>query len=204
MAFKPFTLAPAAPRRVLPAVPVQPGANAQAMNFAQRSPWEVNQTPGIPPAVQSPPAIEFSDGIPSVEGVPLGEIEKPLHDFAHNTRTAGMPTSVIPVFDGSQFGDSIIIPVTFAALGEQIALARPNMTRVLLTIVSMFAAAGQNIFYAFDRTADNVSCIPIPPGGNRIYERAVPQGELHIWAPGAGTVIIEFMNVHMNYASSEL
>jgi hypothetical protein len=90
------------------------------------------------------------------------------------------------------YGDMIVFPVVFAAAGERLVLNRPNAMRTSLLIVNSTVAG--IVFYTFDRVADNVSCVPIIAGGNRLFDFSVPQGDLHLFAAGAGTVIIEYMN----------
>lgn len=84
------------------------------------------------------------------------------------------------------------VPIVFAGAGEMIALRRPQGRRVELTIQNLTVVG--NVFYCFDRTADNATCIAIGPGGNRIFDKGIPQGDLHIFSSGAGTVVIEYMN----------
>lgn len=96
-----------------------------------------------------------------------------------------------PVFDTTRFAESFTFPVNFAAAGESLVLPRTNQKRLGLLIVNTNIPAG--IFYCFSQTANNVNSVPIASGGNRLFDVAVPQGDLHIFASGAGLVIIEYM-----------
>jgi len=104
-----------------------------------------------------------------------------------------------PVYQPGLYGDAFTFPVVFAGAGASgIALPRPKNKRVLLLIQNQLAA--NNIFYCFDRIADNVSCILIGAGGNRLFDSVVPQGNLYIFALGAGSVVIEYMNIDISTA----
>lgn len=154
---------------------------AGAVDFQNRSRTMI----GVPPAYVAPPIVGDSGDVATIQGVPLPKLQ-PASVPGESVKT---PT---PSYDPSMYGDAIVFPVVFAAAGEQLVLQRPNNTRISLLIVN-FTVVGQ-IFYTFDRVADNVSCVPIPAGGNRLFDFSVPQGELHVFSTGAGTVIIEYIN----------
>ena len=91
------------------------------------------------------------------------------------------------------YGDMDIIPAVFGAAGDLLVLLRPKGLRVLLTIINTLAANPIN--FAFNRPADNVSGIPIPAAGNVFFDNATPQGDLHVFAPVAGTILVGYINI---------
>lgn len=154
---------------------------AGAVDFRNRARTVI----GIPPANVAPAIVQSAGGIATIQGVPLPKLQ-PASVPGESVKA---PT---PEYNPALYGDMIVFPVVFAGAGEQLVLQRPNNTRISLLIVNSTVVG--NIFYTFDRVADNVSCVPIPAGGNRLFDFSVPQGELHIFSTGAGTVIIEYMN----------
>lgn len=171
----------------------------RAVSFRDRSRFETRQTPGIAPRNAPALLVNYPGGVPTINGVPI-----PPSDSTEPHSTTVLPTleqrTPTPQYDPSRYSDAETIPVVFSASGEQLVLRRPSTTRISLLIVNLSVVG--NIFYVFNRTADNVSCVPIGAGGNRLFDNSVPQGELHIFASGAGTVIVEYMNrdiTHANY-----
>jgi hypothetical protein len=90
-----------------------------------------------------------------------------------------------------------IVPYTFLpAGGDQLVLLRPKGLRALLFIVNTLAVGV--ITFAFNRQSDAVSGIPIPAAGNSTFENAIPQGDLHVFAPvtaAGGVVLIGYINI---------
>jgi hypothetical protein len=169
-----------------------------AISFRGRSPFETAQTPGLPPQPSPTPGITFIGGAPTIGGVPLPPSDIPPQDSS----AIASPIAVDPTpnYDPSQYGDSITFGVVFTGAGEALVLRRPQTTRIML-LVQNFSVLG-NIFYTFDRTADNgISCIAIGAGGNRLYDSVVPQGDVHLFSTGAGTVLIEYINRDITKAS---
>lgn len=150
-------------------------------------------TIGRPPPIAAPQVIQ-RHGQASVDGIALPlQPGPPLLRNQQQGRQAeatGLPPERI--VNVGQFGEAITIALTFAAAGEVVALARPDQTRISLLIQNL--SVGGNVFYCFDRQADNVSCIAIGVNGNRLFDSAVPQGELHLFSTGAGVVVVEYMN----------
>lgn len=106
------------------------------------------------------------------------------------------PTSVkdnppVPALDLTRFCEAFTLPVTFTGAGNVVALARTSAKRAGLLIVNTNVAAG--IFYVFDNEASNTNGVPIVSGGNRLFDVAVPQGNLNIFSSGAGLVIVEYL-----------
>lgn len=117
--------------------------------------------------------------------------ELPRPSSVDDVRAATAPT-----VDITRFCEAFTFPVNFAVAGEQVVLPRQNIKRLGLLIVNTNIAGG--IFYCFDTVAQNTNGVPITNGGNRLFDSAVPQGDLHISASGAGLVIIEYL-VQSNY-----
>lgn len=163
----------------------------RAVSFSNRSRFETRQTPGLPPARTPALRVTYPGGVPTIDGVAI-----PPSDTQERPSTAIIPSleqvTPYPQFDPSKYSDAETIPVIFGAAGEQLVLRRPSTIRISLLIVNLSVVG--NIFYVFGRTADNVSCVPIGAGGNRLFDSSVPQGDLHIFASGAGTVVVEYMN----------
>lgn len=148
---------------------------------------------GVPPRVGIPPEIKLVGGRPSVNGTPLQDFGQKAVDVVMGPLTGGKPLNEAQAnYTPGQYGNALTIPIVFGAAGEVIALRRPSNTRVSLLIQNLTVVG--NIHYCFDRQADNATCIAIAAGGNRLFDTAVAQGDLHIFSTGAGTVIIEFMN----------
>ena len=159
---------------------------AGAIDFGDRSRPSERSMIGVPPAYVKTPIVRNEGGVAYLQGVPLPKLQP---ENAPPGQAKMPPQSAyIPAL----YGDAIIFPVVFAAAGERMVLERPNNTRIELLIVNLSVLG--NIFYAFDRVADAISSVPIVAGGNRLFDSVCPQGELHINASAAGTVIIEYMN----------
>jgi hypothetical protein len=99
----------------------------------------------------------------------------------------------VPAEISTFYGDMDIIPVVFAAAGDLLVLLRPKGLRVQLGIFNTLAANVIN--FAFNRQADNVSGIPIPAAGNAFFDNATPQGDLHVFSPIAGTILVSYINI---------
>lgn len=108
---------------------------------------------------------------------------------------------VLSTFDDSRLCEAVTFPVDFAVAGESIVLRRQNAPRLGLLVVNVNIAGG--IYYAFDIDANSANSIPITNGGNRLFDVAVPQGDLHIFASGAGRVVIEYLLPSL-YSKSKL
>ncbi len=161
------------------------------ISFRGRSPFETRHTPGLPPGHSLPPGISFVGDSPTIDGVPL-----PTSDVApRDTQALAAPNASvtpIPDYNTALYSDATTFGVVFAGAGQAMVLPRPQSWRILLLIQNLSVLG--NIFYTFDRNADNTSCIAIGAGGNRLWDSAVPQGDLHIFSTGAGTVTFEYMN----------
>lgn len=158
----------------------------KAIDFGDRSQFSIRPMIGVPPPYVKPEANEYGNAV-----LPKYEPATPAQDRV--TPIPGeSPVIPMPGYEPQFYGDAIVFAVVFGAAGALLVLPRPNQTRISLLIVNSTVVG--NIFYTFDRVADNVSCVPIVAGGNRLFDFSVPQGDLNIFSSGAGTVIIEYMN----------
>lgn len=162
-----------------------------ALDFSGRSPYgERNKMYGVPPAEFIPLDVKMVNGVPTVGGAPLQSSGRtPAQLVTNPSQTSGEPPR--PTFDSSLYGDSGMFTVTLVAGTPMLVLARPNQTRVQLTIQNQNAVGA--VFYNFDKAAD-ASNIAIAAGGNRLWDSAVPQGNLWLMAPAGAVCAIEFIN----------
>jgi len=106
--------------------------------------------------------------------------------------------SIVSVDDRMRICEAFTFPINFAASGERIVLRRTSAARLGLLIINVNIAAG--VSYAFDIEANATNSVQIVNGGNRLFDVAVPQGDLRIFASGAGLVVIEYL-LQSNYTS---
>ncbi len=87
-------------------------------------------------------------------------------------------------------------------LNNILAVPRPpnGMRRTLLIVQNQLV--GTQLFYAFGRNADNVSCQFIPAGGNLFLDQlqSIPQNDLFLFFPLAGTVPFTVVNAPLQAA----
>lgn len=158
------------------------------INWAFRSPYSFPSL-GMPPAGRTAGGAAVSldaQGNVIVAG-------QPLQAYISNTPLSNNP--IIPTYDQASFGDVQTIRVDFTGVGFSTAgsyvLQRPSNQRAQLLIQNNTVGL---LYYAFDRDADNVSCISIAAGGQREFDVRTGQGNLSLYALAAGNAIIEFMN----------
>lgn len=159
------------------------------INWDFRSPYSF-QSLGMPPA-----AVDAAGGA-AVSLDANGNVVVagyPLQAYVSNTPLSNNPIS--PVFDQAGFGDTQSIRALFTGAGfstaGSVVLLRPSNQRTQLIIQNNTLGV---LYYAFDRDADNVSCIGIAAGGSREWDIRVPQGNLSLYALANGSAVIEFMN----------
>jgi len=164
-----------------------------AVSFRQRSPYSAPYLIGLPPARLGAPDVRMEGGQPMVGGVPLAVIQKSLQEFLFNT-AAPETVQERPVanFSAQQYGDSGSIRIDLVAGTPQRALKRPINARVELLIQNLNIAGV--VSYDFDNAPSVTSSIQIPALGNRLWDAAVPQGDLWMICPVAAVVIVEFIN----------
>lgn len=158
------------------------------INWDLRSPYSFPNL-GMPPAgrVGGGAPVELSrNGELVIAGVTL----TPYH-----SNTPGSDHAVSPTYDQAGFSDEqsariVFSGVGFADMGAYV-LQRPSNQRVMLLIQNRTVA---QLFFAFDREADNTSCVAIAAGGSREWDIRVPQGNLSLYAAAAGDVVIAYQN----------
>lgn len=102
-----------------------------------------------------------------------------------------------PLSEAEIYGDAQTIVVNGAALENVVAIQRPppGMRRTLLIVFNNLAA--NQLFFAFGRAADNGgSSTPIAIAGNLLLDNlpSVPQNELNLFFPAAGSAFVTFIN----------
>ena len=84
--------------------------------------------------------------------------------------------------------------VYLPAGGDQLALPRPVKTQRVYLLIQNNMLAG-NITVNFDNQANALNGIQMPPGASWFMDNACPQNDIHIFAPGFGTVNLAFMEI---------
>lgn len=128
----------------------------------------------------------FSNFDPSTipqQGVPL-----PTPDQV----ASGTPQAIYAPGD---YGDRIVLPITFLGGDVQLVLQRPRGTRISLIIQNTLPQlVTNNIIVSYGVPAAPGIGLQIPPGGNIFEDKAVPQNDVYIFAPAAGIVLVAFIN----------
>jgi len=106
------------------------------------------------------------------------------------------PSAVTTVYESSRYGDMVIQTVVFAAIGCILVLPRPSGIRTYLLIENLLAAPNQ-IRVNFDNPASANSGIGIDSSGSWLFDSVVPQNNVYIFAPAAGSVQIAWINVNI-------
>lgn len=108
------------------------------------------------------------------------------------TQPAQAPVAPTATFDPGSYGEAVNLPVIFAGAGALLALRRPTSgIRTLLIIANSIAGFAINIGY--DTIPTVASGLPIAAGGNLFLDQKVPQNDIWIFSPAAGTVQITYM-----------
>ena len=169
----------------------------QVLSFDWRSPFSVKSMIGLPPAQVPAPVsgsqlagLETSDQV-TIPSAGIADLNQLL--VAPPSSQDLQAQQGNSIYDPMRYGDAITQPIVFAGAGEVLALRRSTQIRTRLLIFNKSVIGA--ISYCFDRPADGASCIDIAAGGSENFvSGAIPQGDLHIFSPGAGTVVIEFIN----------
>ncbi len=172
------------------------------LDLSGRSPFSAKSMIGLPPAHFTPPVVKFIAGQPTVKGTPLATNNKPAQDYLWNPPGNNLATGAVTgaqagansgsTYNAQYYGDGGGFPVVLAAGIPQLVLKRPAKTRVELLIQNLNAAG--NIAYAFDGAPSMANSINIGPGGNRLFDSAVPQNDLWLISAVNSVVAIEFIN----------
>lgn len=165
-----------------------------ALMFQERNPFQIrDKLVGIPPQYQPTPDVRFVGGIPMSGNAPLAVLHRRAQEFLVNPPTD--PTTqrdTKGVYAAEKYGDSGTIPVTLAANVPQLVLRRPQKTRTMLLIQNQNVAG--NVNYNFDAAPTPNVTVAIAPGGNRLWDSAVPQGDLWLMSGVNAVVVVEFIN----------
>lgn len=140
--------------------------------------------------------------MPSIGGASFRDKINAALVAARNRETAVargyVPPSNTPLADPGisviMYGDADVLSIVFAAAGDQLVLPRPKVRRALLSVINTLVANPINV--AFGRQADNVSGVPIPAAGNIFFDNAVPQNDVHVFSPVAGTILVLYINTN--------
>ena len=169
------------------------GSPILGLDLSGRSPFSARSAIGLPPSHTTPPVVRFVAGQPMVKGAPLARTNKPPQDYIINPPSvAESKSNVQPSMNPGQYGNSGMFQVNLTAGIPQLVLKRPAKTRVELLIQNLNAAG--NVAYNFDGAPSIAAAINIAPGGNRLWDNAVPQGDLWLIAGVNSVVIVEFIN----------
>ena len=108
------------------------------------------------------------------------------------TQAAQAPVAPAPSYEPGAYGEAVNLPIVFAAAGALLALRRPTSgIRSLLIIAN--SIAGFAITVGYDTAPTVGSGLPIAAGGNLFLDQKVPQNDIWIFSPAAGTVQITYM-----------
>lgn len=163
------------------------------IDFTYRSPYSF-PTMNLPPAgrVAGGATVEVNEaGQPMVAGLTL-------NSYQSNTPANANP--VAATYDQASFGDMQTTVAAFTGTGLPVdgngnpvnfVVQRPPNQRTQMLIQNNTLG---NLYYAFDKIADNTSCVLIPAGGQREFDSRVSQGALSLFAVAAGTAVVEYMN----------
>lgn len=165
---------------------------SEALSLRGRSPYSGPYQIGIPPGLMRPQVAEYVNGIPTVDGVPLPTSDKKAGEYIVNPPSVQTQQPTIAVFNAAIYGDEGQFRVNLLAGIPQTVLKRPANTRIQLTIQNLNAVGV--IAYNFDGDASVANNINIAAGGNRLWDTAVPQGDLSLSSAVNATVVIEFIN----------
>lgn len=144
--------------------------------------WQPAQDNRIPTDIGgSPPSVPGSS-LPASALVPPGS----------GSQAAYETPPPVPTYNPGNYGEAVTIPVVFAAAGALLALPRPSHgIRKLLIIENNIA--GFVITVGFDNPPPVGGGLAIAAAGNLLLDNAVPQNDIWIFSPAAGTVQIVYM-----------
>jgi hypothetical protein len=169
----------------------------QGMNFRFRSPFQIRQQVGLPPTVTQNENITYQGNTVYVGDAPLAPLHADAQQAVMTPPTSPTPPPTISVSEGTKYGDAITFQVPFAAAGDLLVLTRPTTKRTLL-IIENDLAAPNSIRVNFDAQASVNLGLRIINGGNLFFDVAVPQNDIHVFAPVAGNVLVTYMNAPVN------
>lgn len=103
------------------------------------------------------------------------------------TQAANAAPTPMAVNNPGNYGEAYTVPVIFGAAGALLALPRPSSGIRKLLIINN-TIAGFAITIGFDTAPTVASGLQIATGGNLFFDIVVPQNDIWIFAPAAGTV----------------
>ena len=165
----------------------------RAISFRERSPYSGPYQIGLPPVRAGAPDVQVRGGAPMVGNVPLASAHRQGQEFLFNPSSVPEQSqNALAQYSAQQLGDSGSVVVTLAAGVPALALKRPSKARVMLLIQNQNAVGV--CAYAFDNAPSIGSSIQIAAGGNRLWDSAVPQGDLWLFSAVICVVVLEFIN----------
>ncbi len=163
------------------------------LDLSGRSPFSSRSAIGLPPAMFTPPQVTFVGGQAVVKGIPLARTGKNAQDYIVNPPAVSEDKSNSqPSFQAQFYGESGQFPVTLAAGIPQLVLKTPAKTRVQLLIQNINLAGV--CAYNFGGAPSLGGSVNIGAGGNRVWDNAVPQGDLWLISNVPLVAVIEFIN----------
>jgi hypothetical protein len=170
---------------------------AHALNFNWRSPMTAKVSPGLPPATQPIENITYQGDQVYVGNAPLAPLNVTAQTAVMTPPSSPTPPPTISVNDGAKYGDAITLVATFTGAGDLLVLPRPSTKRTLL-IIENDLVAPNTIRINFDAQASANLGLRVINGGNAFFDIAVPQNDIHVFAPVAGNVIVTYINSPVN------
>lgn len=163
------------------------------LDLSGRSPFSSRSAIGLPPSHFLPPKADLIRGQTVVKGIPLARTGKNAQDYLINPPAVPENKSNSqPSFQSQFYGDSGQFSIILAPGIPQLVLKRPAKTRVELLIQNLNLAGVAA--YNFDGSPSIGTSINIAAGGNRLFDNAVPQGDLWMIANVTVICVIEFIN----------
>ena len=92
-----------------------------------------------------------------------------------------------------EYGNATTLPFTLVGGVAQLVLRRPPQGRRIELLIQNLNVAG-NVAYSFDFAPSIAGSVNIVPGGNRLFDTVVPQGDVYLLCSGAASGVIEYVN----------
>lgn len=108
------------------------------------------------------------------------------------TQAAQGASAPAPVYTPGSYGEAVTVPIIFSAAGALLALRRPTAGIRKLLIINN-TIAGFAITVGYDGAPNVGNGLQIAAGGNLFFDVVVPQNDIWIFSPAAGTVQLIYM-----------